>query len=120
MSESKTDNIEGEPSEVVDCRDLARSLAANHFEFDVYALNITLILIDEENKLWSACLDAVPGDVVPLYLEYLHAEIESCDFKPHPGPFMYGGESDADIERVKLKMRPRYVELVRFVRNKFA
>ncbi len=107
-----------EPDDVISCRDLARGLAAQHYEFDVYALNITIILIDEENEHRSACLDTIRSDLVPLYLEYLRSEVEACDFKPDPGIFLYGGESESDIERVKLEMRPRYVSLVTFAKNR--
>ena len=100
------------------CRNLARGLMAKHYDLNVYAENVTRVIMYTGEDSWSSCLDTIPPDLVLPYLEYLRAEVEACDFKPFPGGSLFGGESDADIERTKLELRPKYVALVAFAKNK--
>ncbi len=119
MDKSGRGDLTNDSNASIACKDLARGLTANHYDFYVYADNITSILIHTEKKYWSACLDTLPPDVVQPYLDFLHTEVEACDFQPFPGGSLFGGESDADIEKIKLELWPKYVVFVQFAKNKF-
>ncbi len=104
--------------DVVVCRNLARGLLLKHYDFHAYAENVTRVMIYAGEDSWSSCLDTIPPDLVPPYLQYLRAEVEACDFKPFPGDSLFGGELEVDIERIKLELRPKYVAHVEFAKSK--
>jgi hypothetical protein len=102
----------------IGCKDLLKGYLRGIFEFDDYAGNITRIMMGTKEEFWGSCLDTIPPDVVPLYLCYLRDEIEACDFKPFPYIYLFGLESDDEIERTKTDLRPKYVALVSFAKSR--
>ena len=99
------------------CRNLLEGYLQKIFDFSDYAYNITAIMIGTKEEYWSSCLNTIPPDVVARYLEYLHEEIEAQDFKPFPYIYIFGSESDAEIEKTKMQLRPKYVALVEFTKR---
>jgi hypothetical protein len=101
---------------VARCRRLLNALSTGMITMDECALNLPYRLVSECDRCIDICVESIPDHVVGDLFDSLERFLTPVDFMPCPKLFLAGTPSDEDIERAKLRLRPKYLHLFEAIR----
>jgi hypothetical protein len=100
------------------CDRLARAYDSRLIDIGEYADNWTLTAVQACDVCIHRVVACLPSHVLTGFYSYLQSLLEPADFMPSPNVFLAGVPSEEEIREMKLRLRPRYIQLYQLLKER--
>jgi hypothetical protein len=91
---------------------LSRFLQAEKIDFNEFASNLIIRLVDYDYDNVEECLKQLVDDHLLRFLNYAKDYFKKNDFRPHPGVFMVDTNDPQNVESKREELKPKYEALM--------